>query len=128
MLEGHEIPRDTPHDDADVALLLEHGNAEADVVDKLDGKVAAAAFLQFLLADLVAAFSAAILALALHIAVTAAVLLGVGFLVNTLGFLRTRTNPQARRVLRASLVYLPLLLALLLLDGLFDPVALALNP
>jgi protoheme IX farnesyltransferase len=57
-----------------------------------------------------------------------AALLGAGFLANAVGFLRSRSNAQARRVLRASLVYLPLLLALLLLEGLSGPFALALNP
>src|SRR5262249_45077897 len=46
-----------------------------------------------------------------------AVLLGLGFLACGLGFRRAKTLPQARRVLRASLLYLPGLLALLLLDG-----------
>jgi protoheme IX farnesyltransferase len=45
-----------------------------------------------------------------------AVLLGLAFLATALGFRRWRTHCQARRVLRASLVYLPGLLALLLLD------------
>ncbi len=44
------------------------------------------------------------------------VLLGLAFLASALGFWRWRTHCQARRVLRASLVYLPGLLALLLLD------------
>jgi protoheme IX farnesyltransferase len=43
-----------------------------------------------------------------------ALLLGVVFLRHTLGFLMDVSNRQARRVLRASLLYLPLLLALLL--------------
>jgi hypothetical protein len=57
---------------------------EQDFTAKGDPKRAArhnflgVSFLQFLLADLVAAFSAAILALALHVAAVAAVLLGVG--------------------------------------------------
>jgi protoheme IX farnesyltransferase len=46
-----------------------------------------------------------------------AFLLGAGFLATAVGFLRTRGDVQARRVLRASLIYLPALLALLLLDG-----------
>jgi protoheme IX farnesyltransferase len=50
-----------------------------------------------------------------------ALLLGLGFLACALGFLRRQTVPQARRVLRASLLYLPLLLALLLLDGAARP-------
>ena len=43
-----------------------------------------------------------------------ALLLGLGFLSSTLGFVREVSNARARRVLRASLIYLPLLLALLL--------------
>jgi protoheme IX farnesyltransferase len=45
---------------------------------------------------------------------TGALLLGVVFLRHTLGFLMDVSNVRARRVLRASLLYLPLLLALLL--------------
>jgi protoheme IX farnesyltransferase len=47
-----------------------------------------------------------------------AVLLGMMFLNAALGFVRTASAREARRVLRASLLYLPALLALLLLDGL----------
>jgi protoheme IX farnesyltransferase len=54
--------------------------------------------------------------------------LGVWFLTSAVGFLRSRSREQARRVLRASLLYLPLLLALLLLDGFSGSVALALWP
>jgi protoheme IX farnesyltransferase len=43
-----------------------------------------------------------------------ALLLGAVFLRHTFGFLVEVSNTQARRVLRASLLYLPLLLALLL--------------
>jgi protoheme IX farnesyltransferase len=57
-----------------------------------------------------------------------ALFLGISFLGTALGFARTLSSAQARRVLRASLVYLPLLLALLLLEGLYQPLALALNP
>jgi heme o synthase len=45
-----------------------------------------------------------------------ALLLGLGFLGSGLRFRRRRSAEQARRVLRASLLYLPGLLALLLLD------------
>jgi len=48
-----------------------------------------------------------------------AVLLGAGFLATAIGFLRVHALARARWVLRASLVYLPALLALLLLDGAF---------
>jgi protoheme IX farnesyltransferase len=47
----------------------------------------------------------------------AALVLGLGFLIAALGFLRRPSVGQARRVLRASLVYLPALLALLLITG-----------
>jgi protoheme IX farnesyltransferase len=46
-----------------------------------------------------------------------ALLLGVGFLGTAVGFLRHRSVTWARRVLRASLVYLPALFALLLING-----------
>ncbi len=45
-----------------------------------------------------------------------ALLLGLTFLATAFGFQRWRTQCQARRVLRASLLYLPCLFALLLLD------------
>lgn len=46
-----------------------------------------------------------------------ALLLGLGFLASCVGFWRAHSIHQARRVLRASLLYLPLLLLLLLLDS-----------
>ena len=46
-----------------------------------------------------------------------AIVLGIGFLVTALLFLRERTNKTARVLLRASLIYLPLLLVLLFLDS-----------
>jgi protoheme IX farnesyltransferase len=48
---------------------------------------------------------------------TGAALLGVFFLLRAIGFIRNHSVAQARRVLRASLVYLPVLFALLVLDG-----------
>jgi protoheme IX farnesyltransferase len=54
-----------------------------------------------------------------------AVALGWMFLRSTLSFARTPAVAQARTVLRLSLLYLPLLLALLLLEGLAGSVALA---
>lgn len=47
-----------------------------------------------------------------------ATLLGIMFVRSTLRFARNRTDRQARRVLRASLLYLPGVFALLLLDAL----------
>jgi protoheme IX farnesyltransferase len=46
-----------------------------------------------------------------------AVLLGAGFLASAVGFLRERSVDRARRVLKASLVYLPALFTLLLVNG-----------
>ena len=46
-----------------------------------------------------------------------ALVLGVGFLVCAIGFARRRSLGRARIVLRASLLYLPALLTLLLVDG-----------
>lgn len=48
-----------------------------------------------------------------------AMLLGLAFLATAVGFWRWRSLGQARRVLRASLVYLPGLFALLVLDRAF---------
>jgi protoheme IX farnesyltransferase len=45
--------------------------------------------------------------------------LGIRFLMSAIRFLRTCSADQARRVLLASLVYLPVLLAVLLVDGVF---------
>ena len=52
------------------------------------------------------------------IATTGALLVGLYFLWRSLGFARSRTDREARRVLRASLVYLPCVFALLLIDAL----------
>jgi protoheme IX farnesyltransferase len=46
-----------------------------------------------------------------------ALLLGFGFLGFAVGFMKNRSVDQARRVLKASLIYLPALLALLLVNG-----------
>jgi protoheme IX farnesyltransferase len=46
----------------------------------------------------------------------AALVLGLGFLISALGFVRNRSIGRARRVLQASLIYLPVLLALLMWD------------
>jgi protoheme IX farnesyltransferase len=69
-----------------------------------------------------------VLGLAGPIYLAGAVLLGLGFLNYTIGFSQAHSVQQARRVLRASLIYLPALLALLLVDGAAAPVAFALWP
>ncbi len=51
---------------------------------------------------------------------TVAPLLGLAFFASTLGFMRSASTASARRVLRGSLLYLPAVLALLLLDGLLQ--------
>lgn len=51
--------------------------------------------------------------------ILAAVVLGLAFLLAATRFLRHRTIPQARRVLHLSLLYLPALLTLLLLESTF---------
>lgn len=48
---------------------------------------------------------------------TGALVLGIGFLASAVAFARQHSLFRARSVLRASLVYLPALLVLLLLDG-----------
>jgi protoheme IX farnesyltransferase len=58
--------------------------------------------------------------------IVGAMALGIGFLGSAIGFTRATSVSQARRVLRASLIYLPALLALLLADGMSTQVALAL--
>ncbi|MGE3805390.1 MAG: protoheme IX farnesyltransferase, partial [Gemmataceae bacterium] len=57
------------------------------------------------------------LGLASPVYLTGALLLGGFFLYPAVGFARERTVPRARRVLRASLIYLPALLALAVLSG-----------
>jgi protoheme IX farnesyltransferase len=57
-----------------------------------------------------------------------AVLLGIYFLASTLAFWRHNSVAQARRVLRASLIYLPALLALLLFNGFLNTFAPGLWP
>jgi protoheme IX farnesyltransferase len=47
-----------------------------------------------------------------------AVVCGAYFLRRAVGFARTRTDAEARRVLRASLVYLPAVFALVMIDAL----------
>src|SRR5262249_33667469 len=50
LLEGQELARDAPQHQADVAALLEDGDAETIAVGELDGEVGTAHLLQLLLA------------------------------------------------------------------------------
>jgi protoheme IX farnesyltransferase len=52
--------------------------------------------------------------------------LGLSFLWTALGFMRQASTPAARRVLHASLIYLPAIFALLLLEGITGSVLAAL--
>ena len=52
------------------------------------------------------------------LAAAGAAIAGVYFLARSIEFGRTRTDRAARRVLRASIIYLPCVFALLLLDAL----------
>jgi protoheme IX farnesyltransferase len=70
----------------------------------------------------------AVLGLAGPIYVVGAFVLGFTFLGYAIGFARSTSTPQARRVLRASLIYLPALLALLVADARAVQVAQAFVP
>jgi protoheme IX farnesyltransferase len=75
----------------------------------------------FCLALIVISFAPLVVAQAGPVYLAGAAVLGGVFLGSTLRFVRDRSVAQARRVLRTSLLYLPLLLALLLLDGMAGP-------
>ncbi len=97
------------------------------VLDR-DGGMSGRQMVSYCLALIPASLGPALLGVAGPIYLTGAVLLGLGFLNCTVGFTRGPSVVQARRVLRASLIYLPALLALLLLDGMSAPVVLAFRP
>jgi protoheme IX farnesyltransferase len=86
------------------------------VVDRT-GRRSARHMVGFCLALCFASLVPAALGVAGPVYLTGAVLAGLGFLGSTVSFARDASVMRARRVLRASLVYLPVLLALLLLDG-----------
>ena len=86
------------------------------VVDRT-GRRTARQMIGFCLALLVVSLLPALMGPFGWLYLTGATLLGLGFFGATVGFAREHSTAQARRVLRASLIYLPVLLALLLLDG-----------
>jgi protoheme IX farnesyltransferase len=88
------------------------------VVDP-EGKLCAWQMLGYCLALVPASLAPMILGRAGPIYLVGALLLGLGFLAFAVAFARARSSGAARAVLRASLVYLPTLLALLLLDGVY---------
>jgi protoheme IX farnesyltransferase len=85
------------------------------VVDR-DGQRTAQNMILYCLALLAVSLQPVLLKEAGLLYLGGAVLLGLTFLATAIGFQRWRSHCQARRVLRASLLYLPGLLALLLLD------------
>ena len=81
-----------------------------------DGRITAMQMRLYCLALMAGAMMPVFLGSAGVVYVVGSLALGVYFLLPTLAFGRERSTPAARRVLRASLVYLPGLLLVLLLD------------
>src|SRR5262249_51534972 len=86
------------------------------VVDR-DGSLSGRQMVSYCLALIPASLTPLVLGHAGMFYLIGAIVLGVGFLGFAVAFARARSQPTARGVLRASLIYLPMLLALLLLDG-----------
>jgi protoheme IX farnesyltransferase len=86
------------------------------VVDR-DGAMSGRQMVSYCLALIPASLTPLVIGHAGPIYLAGAILLGVGFLGFAVAFAQARSLLRARAVLRASLVYLPVLLALLLLDG-----------
>jgi protoheme IX farnesyltransferase len=97
------------------------------VVDR-DGGMSGRQMVSYCLALVPASLVPVVLGVAGPVYLVGAVLLGLGFLGCAVGFIRTPTLVQARRVLRASLIYLPALLALLVVEGMSAPAVLAFRP
>jgi protoheme IX farnesyltransferase len=81
-----------------------------------DGALTGRQMVRYCLALVPASLLPVALGLAGPIYLIGATVLGFGFLLAAVKFMRKSSIGQARRVLRASLIYLPALLALLLLD------------
>jgi protoheme IX farnesyltransferase len=86
------------------------------VVDR-DGGMSARQMVGYCLALLPASLMPLLLGRAGPLYLAGALILGAGFLGVAVAFWRVRSLARARGVLRASLLYLPALLALLLIDG-----------
>jgi protoheme IX farnesyltransferase len=82
-----------------------------------DGSATARQMVLYCLALVVASLTPVALGMAGPIYGALAILLGAGFLASTLYFARGASHLRARWVLRASLLYLPLLLAALMADA-----------
>jgi protoheme IX farnesyltransferase len=81
-----------------------------------DGRDTGRHMITWCLTLIVASLGPVLLHVAGPVYLAGAVALGIGFLVPAIAFRRVRSQTRARRVLRASLLYLPGLFALLLLD------------
>jgi protoheme IX farnesyltransferase len=92
-------------------------------IDDRTGRRTAANMICYCLALLAAGVAPAVVGRAGPLFVAGALILGLFFFATTIGFARNPSEARARRVLRASLVYLPAVLALLLVDGWFGAVA-----
>jgi protoheme IX farnesyltransferase len=86
------------------------------VVDR-DGSMSARQMVGYCLALLAASLLPLLLGRAGGLYLAGALALGAGFLGFAVAFWRVRSLARARGVLRASLIYLPALLALLVIDG-----------
>lgn len=86
------------------------------VVDRRGG-MTGRQMVSYCLALLPASLAFTALGLAGSLYMVGAVVLGLGFLGCAVGFQRSTSVRRARRVLKASLIYLPALLMLLLMDG-----------
>jgi protoheme IX farnesyltransferase len=82
-----------------------------------DGEMSARQMVGYCLALLPASLMPLLLGRAGLFYLSGAIILGAGFLGLALAFWRVRSPARARGVLQASLIYLPALLALLLMDG-----------
>jgi protoheme IX farnesyltransferase len=97
------------------------------VVDE-DGTLTGRQMVSYCLALIPVSLAPVLFGLAGPVYTLGALILGVFFLGTTLGFVRATGITQARRVLHASLLYLPVLLALLLLEGLTGTMLFAMTP
>jgi protoheme IX farnesyltransferase len=97
----------------------EYAKAELRMLPCADrtGSLTGRQMVTYCLALIPVSLAPALIGLAGPVYLIGALVLGVAFLWSALGFKRTASASRARRVLRASLIYLPALLALLLLDG-----------
>ncbi len=81
-----------------------------------DGGVIGRLMIGYCLALLVVSLTPPVIGRAGYVYLAGALLLGIGYLACAVGFARQRSPSRARLVLRASLIYLPAVLTLLILD------------